>query len=68
MNYANIQNVFQRSFPNFNVSVVGRDDTVVKVGNSCWIGNSVIILLSASIGDGAVIDAGSVVTKKYRSL
>ena len=35
----------------------------VKIGNDVWIGTRVIILPGVSIGDGAVLGAGSVVTK-----
>ncbi len=35
----------------------------VKVGNYCWIGREVMILPGVTIGDAAVIAAGSVVTK-----
>lgn len=35
----------------------------VEVGNDVWIGNGVIILSSVKIGDGAIIGAGSVVTR-----
>jgi len=35
----------------------------IVVGNDVWIGDSAIILSGVSIGDGAVIGAGSVVTK-----
>lgn len=35
----------------------------VKIGNKVWIGDGVVILPNISIGDGAVIGAGSVVTK-----
>ncbi|MFZ7121510.1 MAG: CatB-related O-acetyltransferase [Eubacteriaceae bacterium] len=33
------------------------------VGNDCWIGSNVIIMQGVKIGDGAIIAAGSVVTK-----
>lgn len=35
----------------------------IVIGNDVWIGASVIILKGVTIGDGAVIAAGSVVTK-----
>ena len=35
----------------------------VKIGNRAWIGPNVIILHSVEIGEGAVVGAGSVVTK-----
>ncbi|MDP4181395.1 MAG: acyltransferase [Bacillota bacterium] len=35
----------------------------VKIGNDVWIGCNVLILKGITIGDGAVIAAGSVVTK-----
>lgn len=35
----------------------------VKIGNDVWIGQRVIILGGVEVGDGAIIAAGSVVTK-----
>ena len=36
---------------------------VVDVGNDVWIGRSAIVLGGVTVGDGAVVGAGSVVTK-----
>ena len=35
-----------------------------KIGNNVWIGENVVILAGAEIGDGCVIGAGSIITKK----
>ncbi len=35
----------------------------VKIGNKCWIGLNVIVLKGVEIGEGAVVAAGSIVTK-----
>ena len=42
----------------------GRGDSKkTHVGNDVWIGNSAIIIAGVTIGDGAIVAAGSVVTK-----
>ena len=46
-----------------NISVVGKSKGLVEIKSASWLGDSVIILPGASIGYGAVIGAGSVVTK-----
>lgn len=35
----------------------------IHIGNDVWIGGSCVILLGVTVGDGAVIGAGSVVTR-----
>lgn len=35
----------------------------VEIGNDCWIGDSVLIVPGVTIGDGAIILAGAMVTK-----
>ncbi|WP_285222554.1 MULTISPECIES: sugar O-acetyltransferase [Exiguobacterium] len=37
--------------------------TPIHIGNDVWIGGSCVVLAGITIGDGAVIAAGSVVTK-----
>ena len=38
----------------------------ISIGDNCWIGMNSIILPGVSIGDGAVIAAGSIVTKNVQ--
>lgn len=45
---------------------VNEDKTVV-IGNDVWIGNNTLIMAGISIGNGAVIGAGSLVTKNVDS-
>lgn len=40
-----------------------KTNSPVVIGNDVWIGHSAIILSGVTIGDGAIIGAGSVVTK-----
>lgn len=39
----------------------------IKVGNNCWIGAGAVFLDGAEIGDGCVVAANAVVTKKFPS-
>lgn len=55
---------------NFNdTSVLIRKQGVshkgIKVGDNCWIGSGVVFLDGAEIGNGCVVAANSVVTKKF---
>ncbi|MCW2583708.1 MAG: transferase hexapeptide repeat containing protein [Klenkia sp.] len=40
-----------------------RDEADVVIGAGCWLGARVIVLPGVSIGEGAVVGAGSIVTK-----
>jgi acetyltransferase-like isoleucine patch superfamily enzyme len=40
----------------------------VRIGNDVWIGTRAIILPGVQIGDGAIIGAGSVVTRDVPAL
>lgn len=58
---ANIQAKLQ--VENFHDSMDDGSKGPVVIGNNVWIGRSVIILPGVQVGHGAVIGAGSVVTK-----
>lgn len=45
------------------VDVHGIEKGGIRIGNACWIGDRVIILSGVTIGDGAILGAGSVVTR-----
>jgi len=45
------------------VSHVGDEHATITIEEDCWIGAGCILLMKASIGRGAVVAAGSVVTK-----
>lgn len=53
-------------FDRKDIPMIKQGTTPVKpviIGNDVWIGSRVIILPGVTIGDGAIIGAGSVVTK-----
>lgn len=37
----------------------------IKIGNNCWIGSGAVFLDGSELGDGCVVGANSVVTKKF---
>lgn len=37
----------------------------IKIGNNCWIGSGVVFLDGAELGDGCVVAANAVVSKKF---
>nr|WP_304430413.1 acyltransferase [uncultured Acetatifactor sp.] len=55
------------SFHNYEGNAIPYDDTVidkdVTIGDCVWLGNNVIVLGGVTIGEGAIIQAGSVVCK-----
>lgn len=61
MNKANIQAKLQNEY--FQDSMDDLSKGGVIIGNNVWIGLHVIILPGVKVGDGAIIGAGSVVTK-----
>lgn len=51
---------------NHDLSVARRHDTVpapIRIGEDVWIGAKAVVLAGVTIGDGAVVAAGAVVTK-----
>lgn len=61
--YANMQDWTQRYIVRSQMLVAGKTKGLVEIKSGSWIGDSVIILPAGSIGYGAVVGAGSVVTK-----
>ncbi len=61
----NIGLVCLHSALNKKLGVTNLDTKVdgIKIGNNVWIGDCCIILPNVTIGDGAILGAGSVVTK-----
>lgn len=64
VSYANLQTKFANQ--HFNQSVDTTKGPVV-IGNNVWIGDMVIILSGVTVGDGAVLAAGAIVTKSVPS-
>ncbi len=50
-------------FDNLNLEDVGFVDKPCVIGNDVWIGSDVLIMGGINVGDGAVLAAGTVVTK-----
>ena len=55
------------SFPNYESTAIPYDttniDKDVTIGDCVWLGNNVIVLGGVTIGEGAIIQAGSVICK-----
>jgi len=49
--------------PNIPIRLQGGEGKAVKIGEDVWLASYVIVLPGVSIGDGAVIGAGTIVTK-----
>lgn len=49
--------------PNLPMIDQGVKRSFVKIGDDCWIASNVVILAGVTIGEGAVVAAGSIVTK-----
>lgn len=60
------------SFHNYEGDALPYDDTYidkdVTIGDNVWLGNNVIILGGVEIGEGAIIQAGSIVVKSIPPL
>jgi len=50
-----------------NINLQDHDKAPIKIGNDVWIGAKAMILKGVTIGDGAIIAAGSIVTKNVES-
>ena len=61
--YANMQDWAQKKIINSELPVSGKVKERVEIKSASWIGDSVIILPGGSVGFGAVVGAGSIVTR-----
>jgi len=61
--FLNIQSWSQRHVIKSSLAIAGKKERDVLIGNGVWIGDSVVVLPNVTIGDGAVIGAGSIVTR-----
>ena len=52
---------FQRGYPVINGSIAGYKSADVTIGNYVWLGDDVLIMKGITIGEGAIIQARSVV-------
>lgn len=53
----------RQTFENEHVYIDEEKKNQVRIGNDCWINANVVFIAGVNIGDGAVVLAGSVVTK-----
>ncbi len=61
--FASMQYSFYKKYFNKSPFKKTKPDFSIIIGSDVWIGDSVIILPNVTIGHGAVIGAGSIVTK-----
>lgn len=52
--------------PNLPITSQPVVDAPIDIGADCWLGAGVIVLPSVTIGDGAVVAAGAVVTRDVK--
>lgn len=60
--FANLQSYFLK-LHKIDHSVHGLSKGKIKIGHNVWLGDNIIILPGVSIGNGAIVGAGSIVTK-----
>ena len=60
-NYANVQVALQeKNFPSTEMMIKKNG---VEIGSNVWVGDAAVILSNSNVGNGAIVGAGSVVTK-----